>query len=164
MRQDVVVWCAEKVMDKGAYKIVGYDRTTALFWAPKPLVYAIMFMLNIHGNREEFLKIATMAISRNTKIPVINLVRDYKVRKHLTAYKVNPSNLNYRTRPARYRFVPSDRQHHVVRLAMREYPDEFKKLIMHTLKEEYRYVERDHQHGRRLDPACSPAAYAEQNG
>lgn len=158
MRKDLITWCMHEVgathEEWQAHKMRAASR---FLWAPKPLIFGIKFMLELQmTDRESLMKIAVVSMQRNTKIPLVDLVRNSGVNKYLYRYKINYTNLYPTNRAHTYEWWKLPHEQKFVNAAIATNIERFKNFAFNLFEEEYEHTHNRHKVGRHLNEQRSP--------
>lgn len=158
MHKDLITWCMEQVGATDKEMSAQSRRGASRFlWAPKAIVYGIKYMLVLGElDKERFLKIAVVSMQRNTRVPLVDLVRYSNVTSYLHRYRVNYTNLYPTNRVSTYTWWRTADEERFVKAAIDNDVERFKQFIWNLFNEEYEQINRKHKVGRILNDKASP--------
>ncbi len=163
MRMDLFLWCIDRLGLRATDVWCTREEApkTALLWTPKSVTFGVQYMLRAGDiDQSTLMKIAVASMCRNTKEPLLTLVRESWWPRIMRKYKVNMTNLYSKGRANSYRWFQSDKQLAVLRRAAETDIEGLRRIAFMIYNEEYKLEAKKHKIGRYLDEQFSPEGYA----
>ena len=135
-----------------------------LLFSPKPMLLGIRLMLHWEEMTEdELFQRSLDGMLKNSKLDMLQVVRNAKVLSYLRACKINSSNLFASYRANMYRWFERDKDVEIVKYAAKIAPTLFRETFFKTFYQEYRHVEQEHNISHYIQFAYSYSQKAPEN-